>query len=255
MLRRLPVLTDPTRKKGGRGSPLVECVSCQHFVVTPGHVLTRKLKKRHICTRVWFYYKNNRLRFEVNNLVWNLFPSKAHTHTHTQYDLPPKGCMLPCTAKYPPIMCLVMHTATALLSVNVCMACTVHTQLVWLHTWVSVVQKYSKVLNLHFDNDLEHSTPVFSLDKVIMIYHKTVWLQMCESNLVDAEMVLIWLLEPSLWQWPWRQWIDPFEWHSASWRCLTAPSLVAVGSDYIIQTNNHWNCEQLLWPWPAVTDL
>lgn len=255
MLRRLPVLTDPTRKKGGRGSPLVECVSCQHFVVTPGHVLTRKFKKRHICTRVWFYYKNNRLRFEVNNLVWNLFPSKAHTHTHTIWPST-KGLYVALHSKIPPYYVPSnAHSHSAAVSKCLHGLHSTLTQLVWLHTWVSVVQKYSKVLNLHFDNDLEHSTPVFSLDKVIMIYHKTVWLQMCESNLVDAEMVLIWLLEPSLWQWPWRQWIDPFEWHSASWRCLTAPSLVAVGSDYIIQTNNHWNCEQLLWPWPAVTDL
>ena len=73
--------------------------------------------------------------------------------------------------------------------------------------------KHSKVLNLHFDTDLEHITPVFSLDKVITIYHKKVWLEMCECNLVDVETVLIWLLEPSLWQWPWRQWINPFEGH------------------------------------------
>ena len=125
MLRRLPVLTDPTRKKGGRGSPLVECVSCQHFVVTPGHVLTLKLKKDTFARAFDFITKT--IGCVLRSTIWfGICFLAKHTHTHTQYDLPPKGCMLPCTAKYPPIMCLVMHTATALLSVNVCMACTVH---------------------------------------------------------------------------------------------------------------------------------
>ena len=40
----------------------------------------------------------------------------------------------------------------------------------------------------------------------------------------------IWLNEPSLWPWTWRQQTNVLAWHFGPWCCITIPSLVTEGS-------------------------
>ena len=55
----------------------------------------------------------------------------------------------------------------------------------------------------------------------------------------------IWLYDPSLWPWTWRQQTNLLVWHSGPWRCITMPSLVTKGS--AVEEISRWTFTTLLY--------
>ena len=91
---------------------------------------------------------------------------------------------------------------------------------------------FNKVLNLHCDLDLENNNLLFTqhtpaYDDVLSHY---IWLQKDQQFRRHGRNSHIWLNEPSLWPWTWRQQTNLFAWHSGSWWCITIPSLVTEGA-------------------------
>ena len=68
-----------------------------------------------------------------------------------------------------------------------------------------------EIFNLGCDIDLEHSNPIFLLDKVFLFmmfyrqiefgYKRVISLELI-NNIVDT--IIFWLYKPTLWPWPWR---------------------------------------------------
>ena len=63
----------------------------------------------------------------------------------------------------------------------------------------------------------------------------------------------IWLYEPSLWPWTWRQQTNLLAWHFGPWCCITISSLVTEGSA-AEEILSRWTFAGILnlflWPWP-----
>ena len=57
----------------------------------------------------------------------------------------------------------------------------------------------------------------------------------------------LWLHQPSLWTWPWKEQVGLFAWHSGSWWCTFCLQKLHRLNKY--WTSRHWNDEPLLWPW------
>ena len=56
------------------------------------------------------------------------------------------------------------------------------------------------------------------------------WLQKGQQFSRYGRNSHIWLNEPSLWPWTWRQQTNLLAWHFGPWCCITTPSLVSEGS-------------------------
>ena len=64
----------------------------------------------------------------------------------------------------------------------------------------------------------------------MMCRQTKIWVQKDQQFSRFVRNSHIWLYEPSLWPWTWRQQIYFLAWHSSPWWCITIPRLVTKGS-------------------------
>ena len=92
--------------------------------------------------------------------------------------------------------------------------------------------KINKVLNTHWHLDLENNNLIWTQNTPAydVVPSNKMWLQKDHQFSKYGRNGHVWLFEPSLWPWTWRQRTNLLAWHSGAWWCINIPRLDTEGS-------------------------